>query len=90
MWPIRLDRRGGSELANPFGPGSLPVLSNCNNVAAKHNPTEADIREYFWSLVDKNGPLPDPATGVNQSAGSALVQSTTKVMATSWLGGSYK
>jgi hypothetical protein len=30
----------------------------------KHNPTEADIRQYFWSLVDKNGPLPDPATGV--------------------------
>jgi hypothetical protein len=30
----------------------------------KHKPTEADIRGYFWSLVDKNGPLPDPATGV--------------------------
>jgi hypothetical protein len=30
----------------------------------RHNPTEADIRGYFWSLVDKNGPLPDPATGV--------------------------
>jgi hypothetical protein len=30
----------------------------------KHNPTETDIRECFWSLVDKNGPLPDPATGV--------------------------
>jgi hypothetical protein len=30
----------------------------------KHNPTEADIREYFWSLVDRNGPFPDPATGV--------------------------
>jgi hypothetical protein len=30
----------------------------------KHNPTELEIREYFWSLVDKNGPLPDPATGV--------------------------
>jgi hypothetical protein len=30
----------------------------------KQNPTEADISEYFWSLVDKNGPLPDPATGV--------------------------
>jgi hypothetical protein len=29
-----------------------------------HNPIEADIREYFWLLVDKNGPLPDPATGV--------------------------
>jgi hypothetical protein len=27
-------------------------------------PTEVDIREYFWSLVDKNGPLPNPATGV--------------------------
>jgi len=36
----------------------------CHNVAVKHNPTEADIREYFWSLVDKNGPLPDPTTGV--------------------------
>ena len=33
-------------------------------VAVKHNPSEADIRDYFWSLVDKNGPLPDPATGV--------------------------
>jgi hypothetical protein len=32
--------------------------------AVKHNPTNADIREYFWSLVDKNGPLPDRATGV--------------------------
>jgi hypothetical protein len=30
----------------------------------KHNPTDANIREYFWSLVDKDGPLPDPATGV--------------------------
>jgi hypothetical protein len=30
----------------------------------KQNPTETDVREYFWSLVDKNGPLPDPATGV--------------------------
>jgi antitoxin component HigA of HigAB toxin-antitoxin module len=30
----------------------------------RHKPTEADIREYFWSLVDKNGPLPGPATGV--------------------------
>jgi hypothetical protein len=30
----------------------------------KHNPTEAEISEYFWSLVDKNGPLPAPATGV--------------------------
>jgi hypothetical protein len=39
-------------------------LSNCHNVAVKHNPTEGDIREYFWSLVDKNGPLPDPASGV--------------------------
>jgi hypothetical protein len=35
-----------------------------HNVAVRHNPTEADIREYFWSLVNKNGPLPDPATGV--------------------------
>jgi hypothetical protein len=33
-------------------------------VAVKHNPTETDVREYFWSLVDKNGPLPAPATGV--------------------------
>jgi hypothetical protein len=30
----------------------------------KHKPTDADIRQYFWSLVDKNGSLPDPATGV--------------------------
>jgi hypothetical protein len=30
----------------------------------KHNPTAAGIQEYFWSLVDKNGPLPDPATGI--------------------------
>jgi hypothetical protein len=30
----------------------------------KHDPIETDIREYFWSLVDKNGSLPDPATGV--------------------------
>jgi hypothetical protein len=30
----------------------------------KHSRTETDIREYFWSLVNKNGPLPDPATGV--------------------------
>jgi hypothetical protein len=28
------------------------------------NPNETDIREYFWSLVDKNGPLPDRATGI--------------------------
>src|ERR1700733_3505618 len=34
------------------------------NDAVRRNPTEADIREYFWSLVDKNAPLPDPATGV--------------------------
>jgi hypothetical protein len=30
----------------------------------KYNPTETEIRQYFSSLVDKNGPLPDPATGV--------------------------
>jgi hypothetical protein len=36
----------------------------CHNVVVKHSRTETDIREYFWSLVDKNGPLPDPATGV--------------------------
>jgi hypothetical protein len=30
----------------------------------KHKPAEIEIRKYFWSLVDKNGPLPDPATGV--------------------------
>jgi hypothetical protein len=30
----------------------------------RHNPTEANIREHFWILVDKNGPLPDPATSV--------------------------
>jgi hypothetical protein len=30
----------------------------------RHNPTEADIRQNFWSLVDKNGPLPDPTSGV--------------------------
>jgi hypothetical protein len=32
--------------------------------AVKHSPTEADIRAHFWSLVDKSGPLPDPATGI--------------------------
>jgi hypothetical protein len=36
----------------------------CHNVAVKHHPTEEDVREYFWSVVDKNGPLPVPATGV--------------------------
>ena len=36
-------------------------------VAVKHNPSEADIRDYFWSLVDKNGPLPDPTTGVKSN-----------------------
>jgi hypothetical protein len=36
----------------------------CHNVAVQQNPAETYIREYFWSLVDKNGPLPDPATGV--------------------------
>ena len=36
----------------------------CHNVAVKHHPIQAEVREYFWSLVDKNGPLPDPATGV--------------------------
>jgi hypothetical protein len=30
----------------------------------RHSSTETEIRKYFWSLVDKNGPLPDPATGV--------------------------
>jgi hypothetical protein len=30
----------------------------------KHDTTEDNVREYFWSLVDKDGPLPDPATGV--------------------------
>jgi hypothetical protein len=30
----------------------------------KHTPTETAVRDYFWSLVDKNGPLPDPSTGV--------------------------
>jgi hypothetical protein len=43
-------------------PGRCSIC--CHNVAVRHNPTEADIRKYFWSLVDKNGPVPDPATGV--------------------------
>jgi hypothetical protein len=30
----------------------------------KHNHTQSDIRAYFWSLVDKNGPVPAPTTGV--------------------------
>jgi hypothetical protein len=30
----------------------------------RHTPAETDVRDYFWSLVDKNGPLPDPATGI--------------------------
>jgi MarR family len=35
-----------------------------NVAAVKHNPTQANIREYFWSLVDRDGPLPDAATGL--------------------------
>jgi hypothetical protein len=30
----------------------------------RHIPIEAEIKKYFWSLVDKNGPLPDPATSI--------------------------
>ena len=30
----------------------------------KRHPTKTEISKYFWSLVDKDGPLPDPATGV--------------------------
>jgi hypothetical protein len=33
-------------------------------VAVKHHFIEADIRTYFWSLVDKKGPERAPATGV--------------------------
>jgi hypothetical protein len=40
------------------------MINLLHNVAVKHNPTEADIRDYFWSLVDKDGRSPDPATGV--------------------------
>jgi hypothetical protein len=29
----------------------------------RYSSTETAIREYFWSLVDKNGPLPAPGTG---------------------------
>jgi hypothetical protein len=43
---------------------SIAGRSDCHNVLVKHNPTEADVREYFWSLVVKDGPLPDPSTGV--------------------------
>jgi len=32
-----------------------------------HKPTEADIRKHFWSQVDKDGPLPDPSTGVRSN-----------------------
>lgn len=31
----------------------------------KHNATEPNIQDHFWSLVDKNGPSPGPANGVN-------------------------
>jgi hypothetical protein len=44
----------------------------------RHNPTGADIPEYFWSLVDKNGPVPDPATG-----------SQIEVLALAWFGQGY-
>jgi hypothetical protein len=30
----------------------------------RRNSTRDDIQQYFWSLVDKNGPLPDLATGI--------------------------
>jgi hypothetical protein len=57
-WPV-------ARVAKVFRTQRLIFLNLCcHNVAVKHNPTEADIREYFWSLVDKNGPLPDPATGI--------------------------
>jgi hypothetical protein len=29
----------------------------------RHRNAKTEIQEYFWSLVDKNGPLPDPRTG---------------------------
>jgi hypothetical protein len=43
---------------------SIAGRRDCHNVWVKQKPTEADIREHFWSLVDKDGPLPDPPTGV--------------------------
>jgi Sigma-70, region 4 len=30
----------------------------------KRKPTEGEVLDHFWSYVDKNGPLPDPSTGV--------------------------
>jgi hypothetical protein len=27
-------------------------------------PTDAELIDYFWNLVDKNGPLPEKSTGV--------------------------
>jgi hypothetical protein len=51
--------------AKMFHKASVHLLKLCcHNVVVKHNPTEPDIRDYFWSLVDKNGPSPDPPTGV--------------------------
>jgi hypothetical protein len=32
--------------------------------------TDAGLIDYFWSLVDKNGPLPERSTRVNPAVGS--------------------
>jgi hypothetical protein len=45
-------------------PARIKMIKSLRYRCGEANPTYADIREYFWSLVDKNGSLPDPATGV--------------------------
>jgi hypothetical protein len=58
--------RGGTrhDRVEPRPTTRVQRSTRCHNVAVRHSSTEDDIRQYFWSLVDKNGPLPDPATGV--------------------------
>jgi hypothetical protein len=45
-------------------PLGLQMINSRHNVAVRHNPTVAGIRKRFWSLVNKDGPLADPSTGV--------------------------
>jgi hypothetical protein len=35
-----------------------------SDIRMKRPTTNAELINYFWSLVDKNGPLPEKSTGV--------------------------
>jgi hypothetical protein len=62
--PSRQPFQGTPPAGKGNGPDGLRVGGDGKSDQMKRLTTDADLIECFWSLVDKNGPLPEKSTGV--------------------------